>query len=225
MLSPDRLSAGAMLLRRAPREDMALIIRAGGLVIRPPRMDDHLAWAKARDDSRAFLAPWEPIWPSDDLTRGAFRRRLTRYDLEIRRDEAYPFLVFLEDNRTPVGGLTLGNVRRGVSQTASLGYWMAQSHAGRGIMTSAVLAICHFGFLKLNLHRIEAACLPENGPSIRLLEKAGFLPEGRARQYLCIAGEWRDHLLFARLAQDLPGRPAPAARGGRSAAEGEQTNG
>jgi ribosomal-protein-alanine N-acetyltransferase len=206
-----------MFLRRGPREDANLIIRTGDLVIRPPRMDDHLAWAKARDESRAFLAPWEPIWPADDLTRAAFRRRLSRYDLEIRRDEAYPVLVFLSDNRTPVGGLTLGNVRRGVSQTAALGYWMASSHAGRGIMTSAVLAVCHFAFLKLTLHRIEAACLPENAPSIRLLEKAGFLPEGRARQYLCIAGEWRDHLLFARLAHDLPGRPAsgPAGRSER----------
>lgn len=197
-----------MFLRRPAREDPALLLRFGRYLIRPPRLDDFDTWARARGESRAFLEPWEPLWPSDDLTRGAFRRRLARYDAEIRRDEAYPFLIFTEDNRTVVGGLTLGNVRRGVAQTASLGYWMAEKQAGRGIMTGAVLEVCRHGFASLRLNRIEAACLPENAPSIRLLEKAGFLPEGRARDYLCIAGHWRDHLLFARLASDKVGSGA-----------------
>ncbi len=197
-----------MFLRRPAREDPALVIRSGAMIIRPPRSDDFESWARIRGESRAFLEPWEPIWPIDDLTRGAFRRRLRRYDEEILRDEAYPFLVFEADDRTNMGGLTLGNVRRGVAQTASLGYWMAEHHAGRGIMTAAVLAVCRYAFLTLQLRRIEAACLPENAASIRLLQKAGFQHEGQAREYLCIAGEWRDHLLFARLAHDPPGASA-----------------
>ncbi len=196
-----------MFLRRPAREDPALTIKAGGVIIRPPRLDDFEAWAKTRAESRSFLEPWEPVWPIDDLTRAAFRRRLRRYDDEILRDEAYPFLIFAGDDRANIGGLTLGNVRRGVAQTASLGYWMAVRHAGRGVMTAAVMAVCRYAFLTLQLRRIEAACLPDNAASIRLLQKAGFTGEGRAREYLCIAGEWRDHLLFARLAHDTPVEP------------------
>lgn len=193
-----------MFLRRPAREDPALVIKSGGVIIRPPRLDDFEAWAKTRTESRAFLEPWEPVWPIDDLTRGAFRRRLRRYDDEILRDEAYPFLIFQADDCTNIGGLTLGNVRRGVAQTASLGYWMAERHTGRGVMTGAVTAVCRYAFLTLQLRRIEAACLPDNAASIGLLKKAGFVSEGRAREYLCIAGEWRDHLLFARLVHDAP---------------------
>jgi len=191
-----------LFLRRTAREDPALVIRQRDLVIRPPRTDDYEAWSTLRRESRGFLTPWEPLWPEDDLSRAAFRRRLRRYDQEIQRDEAYPFLVFRDDDTTLLGGLTLGNVRRGVAQTASLGYWMGEAHAGRGVMTRAVIIVCQYAFTRLGLRRVEAACLPENAASIRLLEKAGFQPEGRARQYLCIAGIWRDHLLFSRLVDD-----------------------
>jgi len=97
-----------------------------------------------------------------------------------------------------VGALTLSNVRRGVAQTGTLGYWIGEPHARRGYMTSAVRLMCDFAFRHLGLHRVEAACLPQNTPSIGLLRKTGFA-EGLARGYLKIAGEWRDHLLFARL--------------------------
>jgi ribosomal-protein-alanine N-acetyltransferase len=170
--------------------------------IRPPEMADFQAWATLRGNSRAFLQPWEPTWPADDLTRPAFRRRMARYRTEIAGDIAYPFLLEHRETGALMGGLTLANIRRRAAMSASLGYWMGSDYAGRGLMSRAVPALCAFGFRRLALERIEAACLPENLASIRVLEKAGFQREGFARGYLSIAGARRDHLLFALLKSD-----------------------
>jgi ribosomal-protein-alanine N-acetyltransferase len=165
-------------------------------------MVDFSEWASLREQSRAFLAPWEPEWPADDLTRGAFRNRLRRYANEMHEDSGYSFLIFRSGDQALLGGVTLSNVRRGVAQSANLGYWIGSQHARRGYMTAAVAALIPFAHGQLRLRRIEAACLPENAISVRLLEKLGFQREGYARQYLCIAGKWQDHLLYARLSSD-----------------------
>ena len=170
-----------------------------GLRLRPASASDYPEWANLREASRAFLSPWEPIWPDDDLSYAAFRRRLRRQNEEIARDEAYPFLIFDGKSGALMGGLTVGGVRRGVAQTATLGYWMGAAYAGRGIMTRAVAIASRWGFLSLRLHRVEAACLPENVASRSLLERNGFVREGIAREYLKINGAWRDHLLYALL--------------------------
>jgi len=173
-----------------------------GVFLRAPQPVDFTEWAELREASRAFLAPWEPTWPADDLTRASFRRRLRRYSEDQRADLAYPFFLFRQADNALVGGLTLGNIRRGVAQAGSLGYWMGAAYARQGLMTAAVRAIAGFAFGTLRLHRIEAACIPGNIPSIRLLEKCGFAREGYAREYLCINGVWQDHLLYARLRDD-----------------------
>ncbi len=172
------------------------------LVLRPPRLADYPAWASLRTESRGFLAPWEPLWPPDDLTRNAFRRRLQRYQREAREDQGHTFFLFLRENAQLVGGLTLANLRRGVTQTCSLGYWMGVRFAGRGLMTEAVRGIATHVFDDLHLHRLEAACLPTNAPSRKVLERCGFQLEGQARHYLKINGHWADHLLYALLASD-----------------------
>lgn len=169
-------------------------------------MGDYPAWAALREDSRAFLTPWEPTWPLNDLTKPAFRRRIRRYLQDIREDNAYPFFIFRSDNDSFIGGVTLSNIRRGVTQSASLGYWVGAQHARQGLMTAAVTALAPFVFDQLGLHRLEAACLPSNAASIRLLEKVGFTREGFARRYLRINGIWQDHLLYAMLSDD-PRRP------------------
>jgi [ribosomal protein S5]-alanine N-acetyltransferase len=173
-----------------------------GVTLRAPQMGDYLEWATLREASRDFLAPWEPTWPADDLTRASFRRRIKRYFEDQRGDLAYPFFIFRKHDNVLVGGLTIANVRRGCAQAGSLGYWMGQNFARRGYMTAAVRAVVPFAFATLRLHRIEAACIPGNLASIRLLEKTGFQREGFARQYLCIDGIWQDHLLYARLKDD-----------------------
>jgi ribosomal-protein-alanine N-acetyltransferase len=174
------------------------------VMLRAPQMSDHAEWSALRELSRDFLTPWEPIWPADDLTRAAFRRRIRRYAEDQRNDLAYPFFVFRTSDNVLVGGLTLANIRRGCAQAGSLGYWMGAPYARQGHMTAAVNAVLPFAFGTLRLHRVEAACIPANAASIRLLEKNGFQREGSARQYLCINGIWQDHLLFARLRDDPP---------------------
>jgi [ribosomal protein S5]-alanine N-acetyltransferase len=175
-----------------------------GVTLRTPQMADFGAWSQLRDQSRGFLQPWEPTWPPDDVSRLAFRKRLKRYVRELESDQAYPFFVFRPDGAL-VGGVTVSQIRRGVAQTCSLGYWMGERHAGRGHMTAAVRALSPFIFDTLKLRRVEAACLPHNAASIRLLEKTGFKREGYAREYLCIDGRWQDHLLYALLRGDLIG--------------------
>jgi [ribosomal protein S5]-alanine N-acetyltransferase len=191
-----------MLFPKPGAQRPELTISGGGAQLRPPQMADYEDWAALREQSRAFLQPWEPSWPLDDLTRGAFRRRLERYARELDRNEAFPFFIFRAADRVLVGGLNLTNVRRGAAATASLGYWMGEPFAGRGLMTAAVRAVLDLAHARLDLRRIEAACLPENAASVRLLEKTGFRREGLGREYLSINGVWRDHLLYARLAND-----------------------
>lgn len=172
------------------------VVRGEGVVLRPPRAADHAAWSALRDGSRDYLQPWEPAWPEDDLTKAAFRRRLSIYAREMELGNAWPFFVFIDEGRTLVGAVTLSNVRRGVAETGTLGYWIGSPFAGRGHTTAAVRGVVGFAFDRVKLHRLEAACLPTNLASRRVLEKSGFRNEGRARAYLKINGEWADHLLF-----------------------------
>jgi ribosomal-protein-alanine N-acetyltransferase len=182
--------------------DNAPAIAGPGVVLRAPLAGDYPAWASLRERSRAFLVPWEPVWPADDLTRAAFRRRVKRYAEDQRNDLAYAFLIFRSSDSVLVGGLTLANIRRGVAQAGSIGYWTGAPFARQGYMTAALRALIPFAFNTLRLHRLEAACIPSNTASIGLLEKTGFKREGYARKYLCINGVWQDHLLYARLRED-----------------------
>ncbi len=173
-------------------------IAGDGVTLRTPQMADYADWAALRETSRDFLVPWEPTWPADDLTRSAYRRRIRRYAEDLRSDQGYAFLIARNSDNALVGGLTLANIRRGVAQAGSLGYWMGLPHVRQGYMTAAVRTIIPFAFGTLRLHRLEAACIPTNIGSIRLLENTGFMREGYAREYLCINGTWQDHLLYAR---------------------------
>jgi ribosomal-protein-alanine N-acetyltransferase len=188
--------------RTVGSSDLMPAITGDGVALRAPQMSDCSEWAALREASRDFLTPWEPTWPADDLTRSSFRRRIKRYSEDQRSDLAYAFFIFRKPDDALVGGLTLANVRRGCAQAGSLGYWMGAPYARQGLMTAAVSALIPFAFAALKLHRIEAACIPANTASIRLLEKTGFKREGFARQYLCIDGAWQDHLLYARLKDD-----------------------
>jgi ribosomal-protein-alanine N-acetyltransferase len=185
-----------------PQGDANPVLHGERVYLRPPIFGDHLAWATLREQSRGFLSPWEPTWASDDLTRAAYRRRVKRYQREAAEDLCYSFLIFRAGDHALLGGVTLSNVRRGVTQAASLGYWMGEPHAGRGFMREAVQGLVPHAFGPLRLHRIEAACMPANQRSIGLLERLGFQREGLARRYLMINGVWQDHLLYALLPED-----------------------
>lgn len=200
-----------MRFLRTDPSDLLPTLHGQRVLLRGPDSDDLDAWKALRGASRAFLEPWEPLWPVDDLEKSAFRRRLSRWTREIRDGVTFPYFVCARETGALLGGVTLAQVRRGVTQAGTIGYWMGEPHAGRGYMSEAVGVLAVHAFATLGLHRLEAACLPQNGPSIRLLEKVGFAREGLARAYLCIAGRWRDHILWGLLADDplFPARPTP----------------
>jgi [ribosomal protein S5]-alanine N-acetyltransferase len=170
--------------------------------LRPPVERDWRAYAEIRAASRHFLEPWEPTWPSDALSRDAFYRRLNRYASDWRNDTGYSMFVFEQESGALLGGISLSNVRRGVAQCGTLGYWIGEDYAGQGYMREGLGVMVGFCFNELGLHRVEAACLPTNGASRGLLTASGFSEDGFARKYLKIRGVWQDHLLFSLLAED-----------------------
>lgn len=177
-------------------------LEAGKVYLRPPAMEDYEAWAKLRAASRRHTEPWEPTWAEDELTRAAYRRRVQRYDQDRHDGAGYAFFVFRAEDRILAGACNLNNVRRGVLQAADIGYWTGSPYVRRGYARLAIRRIVAFAFEDLGLHRIEAACRPENAASKTLLQSIGFQPEGLARGYLNIAGAWRDHEKFALLSTD-----------------------
>lgn len=170
--------------------------------MRLPVAADYIEWSHLRGESRSFLEPWEPRWAEDELGRGAWRERLARYRDDHARGTGLAFLIFHSDSGALLGGITLGNIRHGVAQTGHVGYWVGERHAGKGYMHEALLLLLQFAFETLRLHRIEAACIPSNARSIKVLEKAGFRREGLLRSYLRINGRWQDHYLYAVIAGD-----------------------
>jgi ribosomal-protein-alanine N-acetyltransferase len=196
-MAPQRKSFPRLFLARSD----PFRLTGERVYLRAPERGDWEDWAGLRARSRQFLEPWEPSWPADALSRLSFRSRVTRYAEDWRTDQAYNFFIFSTDDAL-VGGIGLSNVRRGVSETASLGYWVGEPFARQRWMTAALPLVLDFSFDRLRLHRVEAACLPTNVPSRALLMRTGFQQEGYARQYLCIAGKWQDHLQFAILRED-----------------------
>lgn len=186
-----------MILDLLPSFDDDDRIDGQKVYLRQARVADYQAWADLRRESAAFLKPWEPRWAQDSLTKEGFKRRVKYYARGAKLGESFSFLLFARGDDTLLGGATLSGIRRGSAMSASLGYWMGAPHAGHGYMTDGVMALLQWCFDDLHLHRIEAACIPGNMPSTRVLEKAGFTEEGFARGYRRIDGRWQDHRLFA----------------------------
>ena len=170
--------------------------------LRPPERRDQKMWTELRKASRVFLEPWEPAWPPDATSRSAYRRRLTRLDEDWKEERACAFFILDRTSEDLLGGITVSNVRRGVAQSASIGYWIGEPYARLGYMFEAVQLTLNFCFETLNLHRVEAACLPSNDASSALLLKSGFKEEGFARKYLRINNQWQDHRTFAIIRAD-----------------------
>lgn len=175
------------------------VLRGERILLRGQRFGDYAQWRAVRLESQKFLKPFEPRWTEADLSPAVYKNRLRRSRKEGAAGTDYGFFIFLEEEGTErlVGGITLSNIRRRVAQHVNLGYWMGVNDAEKGIMTRAVNLMLPYVFTTLNLHRIQAACLPDNRPSRRVLEKNGFREEGFAENYLKIDGSWRDHVLYA----------------------------
>ena len=187
------------LLRRAPR----LVTQR--MVLRLPAHGDFAAWTALRDESRAFLTPWEPVWHHDHLTRKSFTNRVYWAQRATRGQTSLPLFMVRHDG-VLVGAITLDNIRRGPAQTGTLGYWIGAPFARQGYMGEAIGAVVAHAFDTMERSRIEAACLPENVASRGVLEKSGFKYEGVAQSYLQIHGRWRNHVLYSILRNDRRGR-------------------
>lgn len=174
------------------------VVRGKTTVLRNPQLDDFQQWRDLRAASRSFLVPWEPAWQDDEMLYSSFRRRISHYAKLVQGDLAYPFFIFDSTEKQLKGAITISNLRRGVAQMATLGYWTGQAFSNTGVMSDALPAVLGFAREELGLNRMEAACLPSNIASMKLLKRSGFEQEGFARAYLKINGAWEDHVLWGR---------------------------
>lgn len=166
------------------------------VVVRPCRNTDYSEWQRVRSRNMDRLKTFEPTWMMDALTQDFFSRRLHRHARDWVEDRAYCFLIFDKQEDRLIGGINLNHICRGAAQNASLGYWIDETYEGQGYMAEAGRLVIGYAFDTLKLHRINAACLPDNQRSKNLLARLGFEEEGFAKNYFKINGKWRDHTLF-----------------------------
>ena len=175
------------------------------LVLRAPRTADVPEMRRALRQNAAHLRPWSvaPVPGEDAASLTSVSRAVLRHRREWKQGQAYVLLITpRDDERSIIGRIALGGVLRGAFQNGYLGYWIDAEHQGRGLMTEAVRAATVFALSSAALHRVQAAVMPRNTASQRVLEKAGYRREGLAARYLCIAGTWEDHLIFATTTED-----------------------
>lgn len=175
----------------------------GPVGVRPMRVRDRDQWMRLRTENAAWLEPWDATSPLPSTekvpTFGQFVRRLNR---QARRGESLPMAVTYDGEM--VGQILVSSITYGALRSASIGYWVSEHVAGRGITPTAVALMADHCFKVLALHRLEINIRPENSPSLRVAEKLGFRDEGVRRAYLHIAGSWADHRTFAITAEEIP---------------------
>jgi [ribosomal protein S5]-alanine N-acetyltransferase len=187
-------------LRLPTTSEERLRLDAPGIYLRAPHKNDYKMWAELREISRDWLVPWEPQWRVDELSRACYYWRLQGWQHDAKLGLAAPFFIFSASDNALVGGINISNIRRGVAQDCTIGYWVGKPFARQGHTRSGVRAVVAYAFETLNLHRVQAACVPTNFRSRGLLESIGFREEGYARGYLRINDQWQDHVLYALLA-------------------------
>jgi ribosomal-protein-alanine N-acetyltransferase len=180
-------------------------------VTRLVSLEDAPALARLLAANRDYLAPWSPVQSARYFTADGQRDILTHDLTAYRRGGMVPLAV-LDPDGAVCGRINLNSIVRGAFQSASVGYWVSQSHAGRGLASAALAEAVKQGFGEFGLHRLEAATLLPNTPSQRVLTRNGFRPFAVCEAYLKIAGKWQDHILFQLLNEGLNGRKAAAGR-------------
>jgi ribosomal-protein-alanine N-acetyltransferase len=163
-------------------------------------------WSRLRLANEDWLRPWEPSAPvpwADRHTPAAYRAMRRAVARRARLGMSVPFAVRVEGRLA--GQVTVDNIVRGALRAGYLGYWIDRAVAGRGLASLAVALVCDHAFGPVGLHRIQADIRPENGRSRRLVERLGFRQEGLLRRYLDIDGDWRDHVAYGLVAEDVPG--------------------
>ena len=179
-------------------------LHAGDITVRPLAASDARAWRDARRRNAAWLIPWDATVPPGAEGRpSTFPSLVRRLHRQARRGTTYPFAIEVDGQFA--GQVTVNNIVRGSAQFASLGYWIDQRYAGRGVVPRAVAMVIDHCFTAAGLHRIEIAIRPENSNSLRVVEKLDLREVGYAPKFLHIDGAWRDHRIYAVTAEECPG--------------------
>ena len=173
------------------------------VILRKPKKENWKEWAEVRQESRNFLQPWEPSWPRNFLTKESFTRFINMIEMALVKKTGYNFFIFHKKTNNLMGGLSLTNLKSEGYKSITIGYWMGETYAGKGYMRDSLKIISNYCFIDLALNRIEAACLPINLSSKKVLLNAGFKVEGYAKKYLNINGKLEDHLLLAKIKKKI----------------------
>ena len=191
----------------------SLKLQTERLNLKTPRWNFGAQWCRLRQRNRVHLRAWEPLWENADFSADTWRQHYRFCRKGMRMGTLLPIFLFLRDSSVFLGGVTLGQIRRGAGQSAVLGYWLGEEFTRKGFMHEALTKILRWAFHNAGLHRIEAYCMAENMRSRRVLEKLYFQNEGIVRHYLQINGVWRDHLLYGLLANEYScgGNPSLAS--------------
>jgi ribosomal-protein-alanine N-acetyltransferase len=180
-----------------------VVLESGEVRLRPITQKDRDAWRRVRQANAAWLGRWDATAPSRSQAQPrSFAAMVRQMRNEARAGRQLPFVV--EHDGRFVGQVTVSNVVRGSAQFASVGYWIDEAYAGRGITPRAVAMVIDHCFGPVGLHRIEVAIRPENHSSLRVVEKLGIGEVGFAPRFLHIDGDWRDHRLFAITREEVP---------------------
>jgi ribosomal-protein-alanine N-acetyltransferase len=171
-------------------------LESARLCLKTPCLEDFTEWSLVRGKNQNHLTPFEPEWPEDCLTRDFFIRRLERQEEERNAGRGAYFLVHHSNDNAIIGGININNITFGAARHGTLGYWIDKNYEGQGYMREALQVIIDYAFQTLMLRRLNAASLPDNNRSIKLLLSLGFEEEGYAKKYLQINGVWQDHKLF-----------------------------
>jgi ribosomal-protein-alanine N-acetyltransferase len=196
-----------------PPPSLTTRVVAERLVLRAPRTADVPELRHLLRANEAHLRPWEPApAPGEDPTSlTAVANRVMRLRRDWKRGEAYALLMTLRRHGAIgsdriIGRVNLAGILRGAFQNAYVGYWVDAEHQRQGFMTEAVRAAFGFAFETAKLHRVQIAIMPRNTASLRVMQKLGVRREGHAERYLCIAGVWEDHEIFAMTAEEWAAR-------------------
>ncbi|CAM5685150.1 hypothetical protein STENM223S_08229 [Streptomyces tendae] len=179
----------------------------GDIVLRPIKLRDQKVWREVNRRNRDWLRPWEatipPPTPSGPIAhRPTYRQMVRHLRSEASAGRMLPFVI--EYQGRLVGQLTVAGITWGSMCSGHIGYWVDEAVAGRGVVPTSVAMVVDHCFRSVGLHRVEVCIRPENGPSRRVVEKLGFREEGLRPRYLHIDGAWRDHLVFALTAEEVP---------------------
>lgn len=180
-----------------------VVLESGELRLRPINLKDREVWRRTRQANAAWLGRWDATAPSRSQAQPrSFSSMVRQMRAEARAGRQLPFVM--EYQGLFVGQVTVSNIVRGSAQFASIGYWIDETYAGRGLTPRAVAMVIDHCFSTAGLHRIEVAIRPENSNSLRVVEKLGLREIGYAPRYLHIDGEWRDHRLYAVTVEECP---------------------